>query len=153
MIDWVIKAWNDHSEDLKQYLAKDEIVAEIEERDCTPIGTGLMDKAYVKLLEIVITKILNKGIAKTQCGHIGTKDIKVLNTRMYSGDIYFILSVFYGEDDELLDIVSTYYYTTVSYGSCSVCDAMLYALSSDGDERTNALMRIALTMVQNMKSL
>lgn len=68
MIDWVIEAWNDNSEDLKQYLAKDEIVAEIEERDCTPIGTGLTDKAYVKLLEIVITKILNKGIAKTQYG-------------------------------------------------------------------------------------
>lgn len=153
MIDWVAEAWNAYSNDLKKYLAKDEIVAEIEERDCTPIETGLMDKAYVKLLEIVITKILNKGIAKTQCGHIGTKDIKVLNTRMYSGDIYFILSVFYGEDDELLDIVSTYYYTTVSYGSCSVCDAMQYALSSDGDERTDALMRIALTMMQNMKAL
>ena len=104
------------------------------------------------MAELVINHALNKRLAYQQrC--IGINYLKRLETGLYSGEIHLIMPLYDGLEYDGQTIVSEYYYTTVIYGSCSACDAMQYALSSDGDERIQALMRIALTMVQNLRRM
>lgn len=150
MIDWAIEAWNDYSKDLKEYLQNEEVIKSIEYDD---------DDSYINLAKLVIEKLLNKGL-ENRCSNIGigsinigTDSIEVMKTGRYIGEIHLIFPVYSGTEYCRGSITIDYYYTTICYGSCSACDAMQYALSSDGDERTNALMRIALTMVQNLRRM
>lgn len=151
MIDWAIEAWNDYSEDLKEYLQNEEVIKSIEHGD---------DDSYINLANLVIKKILNKGLENLCFNlgigsviHIGTDSIEVMKTGRYIGEIHLIFPVYSGTEYCSGSTATDYYYTTIDYGSCSACDAMQYALSSDGDERIQALMRIALTMVQNLRRM
>lgn len=150
MIDWAIEAWNDYGKDLKEHLRNEEVIKSIECAD---------DDSYINLAKLVISKILNKGL-ENRCFnigissiHIGTDSIEVLKTGRYIGEIHLIFPVYIGTEYCRGSTTIDYYYTTVVYGSCSACDAMQYALSSDGDERIQALMIIALTMVQNLRRI
>ena len=152
MIDWAIEAWNDYSKDLKEYLQNEEVIKSIEHAD---------DDSYISLANLVIKKILNKGL-ENRCFnlgigissiHIGTDSIEVMKTGRYIGEKHLIFPVYSGTEYCKGSTTIDYYYTTINYGSCSACDAMQYALSSDGDERIQALMRIALTMVQNLRRM
>ena len=150
MIVWAIEAWNDYGKDLKEYLQNEEVIKSIEHGD---------DDSYINLANLVIRKILNKGL-ENRCFnigissiHIGTDSIEVMKTGRYIGEKHLIFPVYSGTEYCSGRTAIDYYYTTISYGSCSACDAMQYALSSDGDDRTNALMRIALTMVQNLRRM
>lgn len=154
MIDWAIEAWNDYSKNLRECLTNEETIKTIKNVDYGEYiaGIGYQYDEYTKLAELVINHVLNKRLAYQQrC--IGINYLKRLETGNYSGEIHLIMPLYDGLEYNDQTVVSEYYYTTVVYGSCSACDAMQYALSSDGDERTDALMLIALTMVQDMKSL
>lgn len=157
MIDWAIEAWNDYSKDLKEYLQNEEVIKSIENADDSENtqGIGCIHDEYIKLAKIVIDKVLNKGL-ENRYDCIGTDNIISIETGGYEGDIHLILPMYaaliYHKDIKISELYECYY-TTICYGSCSACDAMQYALSSDGDERTDALMRIALTMVQNLRRM
>lgn len=154
MIDWAIEAWNDYSKNLRECLASEETIKTIENVDYGEYieGVGYQYDEYTKLAELVINHVLNKRLAY-QRQRIDTSYLKRLQTGTYWGEIHLIMPLYAGlEYDGQIDVFD-YYYTTVDYGSCSVCDAMQYALSSDGDERIQALMRIALTMVQNLRRM
>lgn len=154
MIDWAIEAWNDYSKDLKEYLTKEEVIKSIENSDDSKNtqGIGCIHDEYIKLAKIVIDKVLNKGL-ENRYDCIGTDNIMSIETGGYEGDIHLILPMYAGLNYNKGMVISECYYTTICYGSCNACDAMQYALSSDGDDRTNALMRIALTMVQNLRRM
>lgn len=154
MIDWAIEAWNDYSKDLKEYLQNEEVIKSIENSDESKNtqGIGYIHDEYIKLAKIVIDKVLNKGL-ENRYDCIGTDNIISIETGEYDGDIHLILPMYVGLNYNKDMIISECYYTTIYYGSCCCCDAMQYALSSDGDERTDALMRIALTMVQNLRRM
>lgn len=155
MIDWAIEAWNDYSKDLKEYLQNEEVIKEIknsdESKNTQGIGCVHHDE-YIKLAKIVIDEVLNKGL-ENRYDCIGTDNIISIETGEYGGDIHLILPMYAGLTYHKDMIISECYYTTIYYGSCCCCDAVQYALSSYGDDRTNALMRIALTMVQNLRRM
>lgn len=48
-------------------------------------------------------------------------------------------------------VVGQAWYVRMHYGSCSACDALQRALDMDPPERTDALMRLALHVVQRLR--
>lgn len=154
MMDWAIEAWNDYSKNLRQCLTNEETIKTIENVDYGEYieGVGYQYDEYTKLAELVINHVLNKWLAyQRRC--IGINCLMRLETGDYCGKIHLIMPLYAGLEYDGQTNGLDYYYTTVDYGSCSACDAMQYALSSDGDERIQALMRIALTMVQNLRRM
>lgn len=70
--------------------------------------------------------------------------IKIYEMGSYQGDLVAIFKM----EDRIC-------YMTLDYGSCSVCDALRYALQciEDKNKRLSALMQIALNFVQSAKYL
>ena len=62
----------------------------------------------------------------------------------YTGDVIFFINA----DPSDYGTKSSIFLSELSYGSCSVCDALQYAAESE--ERTEDFMRVALHFIQNM---
>lgn len=156
MIDWVIEAWNDYENDLREYLTNDEVIKDIENADDGQYiqGIGEQHNEYIKLAKILIEQVLNKGFAR-HFEYMDTADIVRYETGGRDGNIHFIFPVYdrilleFGKDKEVME----YYYTTIDYSSCPNIDIIRCALSKVGSDRVNVLMNIAYAMVKNLRRM
>lgn len=156
MIDWAMQIWNDERKNFIEYFNNAEVIKALENADvgkCIP-GIGCQHETYTTLMKMVINQVLNKGLDRYY-EYIDTYDIFKFETYQYIGDIHWILPAYdkdvlsFGENKEVME----YYYTTIDRGLCIGTDAMQEALSCSGETRTQALMRIAYTMVYQLKRL
>lgn len=108
--------------------------------------------SYLELLRLTLDIIVNDGgINQYYYGEdINTKDIKEIDFGNYQGTLIFIFS-----NNVYQPSVEQTYYTSVGYGSCSVCDTLL-SISGYLDEelptekQVNDYMTLCLHLVENI---
>ena len=88
---------------------------------------------YSSLIKLVIHTILPNSSL-----------INYRETGGYSGDIYFTISY-----------KGKYYFGTIGYGSCSVCDSLIHAIGYDTDKKPNKyeiddLMILSLELLESL---
>ena len=154
MIDWAIEAWNDYEYALRRHLTSDEAIKEIEYAEDGKYigGIGEQHSEYIKLAKILIEQVLNRGLV-TRLQYIDTIRIFRMETFGQRRKMYLILPVYNYSTRQLeakKNIVG-YCYTTID---CDLHpDTMKYALAQSGNNRICWLMKIALTMVQNLRRM
>ena len=131
MLNNIISRWDENNEKLKEYFK----------------NTKQSDycQSYLSILKAIVKTILpDENISS---------EIIEIDHGEYQGTLIFIL-----HKEEYQPSESDYFITSVSYGSCSVCDT-LQAISVYHDdmlpteEQVGEYMSLALHMVQKMKSL
>lgn len=101
-----------------------------------------------KLIEVVINPYL---IDSTELDYFEGYDIDkmtIIDDGEYQGTLIFIIP-----EDTYQPDVSDYIYTTINYGSCTVCDALECALSQEKEDCIKQLMTISLHLIEGFKYL
>lgn len=133
MVKEFVKAWDDHKEGLRNYIAT-----------TGQEGYG----SYTDLFRLVIKHVLNKA------GHNFSTDVDVLDHGDYQGTLILIAHV-----DTYQPYSTQYIYTGVYYGSCSYCDT-LQSIKYDGEhygsglpnnEQVEDYMTLCLHMLQQCR--
>lgn len=131
MLQLFTDAWAAHAGELKEYLQARAVDSE------RPHWT------YAGLLNVTLKQLFPVGVYNLPDGNHVT-DVTFGD---YQGTR--VLVVGSGEYQP-----STHWVTSVYYGSCSACDALQAAQDiEDREEWVQAHMRLALTMIQNMKEV
>lgn len=98
MVKEFVKAWEEHKEELRNYIAT---------TDQHLYGS------YTDLFRLLIEQVLNKTT------HTFSSDIDVLDHGDWQGTLIFIT-----HEDTYQPCSTEYIYSAVAYGSCSVCDTL-----------------------------
>lgn len=135
-------------------MTSDEVIKEIEYAEDGKYinGIGEQHSEYIKLAKILIEQVLNKGLA-TRFQYIDTIHIFRMETNGQNRKMNLILPVYDDSTGQLesKENIVEYYYTTID---CDLHpDTMKYALAQSGNNRICWLMKIALTMVQNLRRM
>ena len=131
MIERFAELWNKHKNKLEDRLtslvASDEV------------------SSYEELLRYLITDVLNQS--DNYYDHFQTDDIVSVDFGNYSGTLIMIFHV------ETYDpSIRETFYTSVEYGSCSVCDALRsIQVNSDGEEKVQEYMQLSLNLLQSIR--
>lgn len=103
MIADFVEKWDNHREDLEQYIR------------ATPEREYAED--YISMVRVLFDKVINR---ESHYGYVyDTENIKVIDDGNYQGTLIFILHI-----DSYQPEVREYVYTSVDYGSCTVCDTL-----------------------------
>ena len=132
MIKYFVKAWDNNKENLREYFKNNK-----QEEYCN---------IYENILKAIIDNVLNKENVK-----FVSDDIDVIDYGDYQGTQIITFHV-----DTYQPTVDDTFYTSVYYGSCSVCDTLQAICSWNYDklpteEQLNDYMELALDMIQNIK--
>ena len=124
MIKEIINKWDKNKHLLQRHIEKNAGFY----RDCD----------YEDILKSVLKHVLENEY----------ENITEIDNGDYQGTIIFLFheKTYQPNEDE-------YIVTTVSYGSCSYCDALQAAQYSDNEHFVADIMMLALHLVQNMKYL
>lgn len=134
MIDLFVQQWENNKDLLKKYFE----TTNITEYD-----------SYEKLIKIVLDKIINTD-NDVYGETINLNKIIKIDYGDYQGTLIFVFPA-----DCYQPSPYDTYYTTVSYGSCSVCDTLMSVVGGwcDDDLPTNSqvdrLMTLSLHLIQN----
>lgn len=129
MIEEVIKLWDERKNNLRNTFLKF-------------LNGDLSNYDYAALLKIVLDTLYDEDRF-----NIDSERIVCCRNGAYSGDLMLVFpSMEYTE--------TIFYYTFVSYGSCSGCDELERVLNCDNKkEKIADLMTLSLHLVQSMKSV
>jgi hypothetical protein len=129
MILHYVKQWEERKHLLEQWLTKNE--------------ANSYQDIYETLFRLVVTKPDSQFNKEWDW-----KRLKVLDDGEYQGNQIFILC-----SNSYQPYLDDYIFTSVTYGSCSVCDTFqAIQESEDKAERVKGYMTLALHMVQETKS-
>ena len=124
-----VKQWKERKHLLEQWLTKNE--------------PNYYQDIYETLFRLVVTKPDSQFNKEWDW-----KRLKVLDDGEYQGNQIFILC-----SNSYQPYLDDYIFTSVTYGSCSVCDTFqAIQESEDKAERVKQYMTLALHMVQETKS-
>lgn len=138
MIKDFAEAWTKYKGNLQERIAESETHT-----------SWNYDDLLKMLFETVINPYLDEQVRETFS--IDRENITVIDHGKYSGTLIFILHRGYWPD------IDDYIYTSVGYGSCSVCDT-LQAIQADYDEwedktpnerQVQDYMKLCLHLLQN----
>lgn len=133
MIDFFVKQWNKNHKKLREYFEN---------------NTINKYNNYKDLVKLVLELVINKDnyvYGET----INIKKLKEIDYGNYQGCLIYVFPA-----NTYQPLANDTFYTTVDYGSCSVCDTLLGIFGYTTDERltkkqVDELMQLCLNLVQN----
>lgn len=103
---------------------------------------------YGLLMKLIIKKIINKNASYSK--EVDARKMKTIDYGDYQGALIFVYPAKVYKPS-----LTEIFYTTVSYGSCPTCDAILNIIedNNEGDRLTEkgieGIMQLCLHMIQN----
>jgi hypothetical protein len=141
MIKQVALLWEKNKNDLREAI-KNGVVSTIQNEEY--LGGSVDD--YKKLIRAIIKYVLNNNDDDGDA-EFNTKNIVEIDNGDYQGTLLFMFHV-----DTYQPSAYDYIITTISYGSCSGCDALQGAFCCPTvDAIVDSLMSICLHLCQHMK--
>lgn len=138
MIKNFAEAWTKYKDNLQERIAESETHTNWD---------------YDDLLKMLFETVINPYLGEQCKDTFNLEDITTIDNGSYSGVLVFVLYSGYFSPC----VASDYIYTTIDYGSCSVCDT-LQAIQADYDEledktpnkrQVNDYMNVCLQLLQN----
>lgn len=133
MIDFFVKQWDKNHKKLREFF-KNNTIEKYDE--------------YKKLIKLVLELIINKD-NNVYGETINIDELKEIDYGDYQGSLIYVFPA-----NVYQPIARDTFYTTVDYGSCSVCDTLLSIIDYHPEKKPNDnqikdLMQLCLNLVQN----
>ena len=132
MIESFVQSWEKHKDELKKYI-KTHPQAEYGE-------------SYEDLVKLLFNMVINPDTKPRQ--EYLTEHLHEIDDNSYQGTLIFVLY------RTTYPSVYDYVYTSVEYGSCSICDTLLGIQSNNMEElpdenQVDGYMQLLLNLLQN----
>jgi hypothetical protein len=124
MIQDFVKLWERHKTELRRAFVASQ------------------PESYREVVTEVVRHVLSRGVVP----HPDPDRVHEINDGEYQGTLVYVVAAAGYQP-------STYWAVTVSYGSCSGCDALQDLLYRGVDERVDGLMTLALHIVQEFREI
>lgn len=138
MLDFVVKAWDENQEKLKEALMEMTVLV----GDITYYGIK-----YKDIMHLIVHFILNG--ADSRNGQWDEERIHEIDDGEYQGTLLFLVP-----KRTYQPTAGEYLITKVGYGSCSGCDTLQSISAMDGDPygKVEQYMALCLHLVQSMRA-